>query len=84
MITFILRNYTMIPDNITNILSKHAEWIDEEIATLRDFFNKDNRAITDEEWMEGFQGISQKVIGKSPNEKIVQLMSDVASSFLCL
>ena len=37
----------MIPDNITNILSKPAEWIDEEIATLRDFFNKDNRAITD-------------------------------------
>lgn len=71
----------MIPVNITNILSKTAEWKDEEIATLCDFFNKDNRAITDEEWMEGFQGISQKVIGKSPNEKIAQLMSDVASSF---
>lgn len=37
----------MIPDNITNILSKPAEWIDEEIATLRDFFNKDNRARMD-------------------------------------
>ena len=67
----------MIPDNITNILSKPAEWIDEEIATLRDFFNKDNRAITDEEWMEGFQGISQKVIGKSPFEIFLEILPSI-------
>lgn len=71
----------MIIENIKDILSKTEEWTDDEIDILRHFFNKDNQAISDEEWMMGFKGISKKVIGKNPDGKLVQLMDDVAVSF---